>query len=284
MTHSKAYVQHLFAGPFPGQIDPWAEDAHYFQQIHAGMIDQLLQQIRTPLAEMGYRVGREASLQIADNREPDIFVHRAMNAPHPAVLLDYELAATEVLAYPGYALDDDNLRLQSVHITHDQSNQLVTIIEIVSPGNKDRSEAIADYRRRREKLLLDQGINIVEVDATRSVKHLVSHPAANNHAYHTAVYIPDQYPRLIDMDFGKPMQRIAIPLRGEVIAVELQSAYDYAYQNAMIASQLHGDQFYSEEKMPFPSLLTDAQRRDCLKRVAQWQTTLRQLGQSGNGE
>jgi hypothetical protein len=78
MTPSKAYVQHLFAGPFPGQIDPWAEDAHYFQQIHAGMIDQLLQQVRTPLAEMGYRVGREASLQIADNREPDIFVHRMM--------------------------------------------------------------------------------------------------------------------------------------------------------------------------------------------------------------
>jgi hypothetical protein len=30
-------------GPFPNQIDPWAEKGHYFHHIHAQMISVLLQ-------------------------------------------------------------------------------------------------------------------------------------------------------------------------------------------------------------------------------------------------
>jgi hypothetical protein len=41
MVSSDEDVEHLSAGPFLGQVDPWAEAGRYFYQIHAGVIDSL---------------------------------------------------------------------------------------------------------------------------------------------------------------------------------------------------------------------------------------------------
>ena len=77
------------------------------------------------------------------------------------------------------------------------------------------------------------------------------------HAYHAIIYLPGEFPQLIGMDFRQAMKRIAIPLRGEVIPVELQAAYDSAYQEVTTAAQMLNDGFYTEPNLPFPSLLTD---------------------------
>jgi hypothetical protein len=149
MLFSNAYVQLLSKGAFSGQIDPWAEAPHYFQQIHAGMIGNIAAEIQTPLMKMGYYVGREASLQIAENREPDIFIQRAMNAPRTKPKWDYELAAAEVLADAGSPIESE-ITLDALHI-YQQDGTLVTVVEIISPGNEVSTEGIADYRQRRER-------------------------------------------------------------------------------------------------------------------------------------
>lgn len=62
MVFSEAYLEHLKLGPFPGRVDPWSEDAHYFQQIHSGMIEDFAKQIGLPVVRMGYvwdRKGRQ---------------------------------------------------------------------------------------------------------------------------------------------------------------------------------------------------------------------------------
>lgn len=277
MSRSDAYVQHLLAGPFSGQVDPWAEDDHYFQRIHSGMIADLVDQIQIPLIKMGYRVGQEASLQIAEGREPDIFIEHAMNVTRASRKWDYALAAEEVLADPGDVLTQE-ITLDAIHIYYE--HELVTVVEIISPGNKAKPSVIADYRRRRERLILDQGVNVVEIDATRSIKRLVVDPTANQSAYHVAIYIPGQHPRLVEMQFGQPLKVIALPLRENVIRVELQAAYTTAYQKTSIAQHLNDKDSYTEDNLPFASLLTDNQRGECLKRVAQWQDRLRQLDQT----
>ena len=115
---SDAYVQLRKRGPFPDSIDPWAEAAHYFHQIHAGMIGALLAEIQDPLLARGYQAGREASLQILTGREPDIFVHRAMDAPQSKHGWDYVLAAEELLANPGLTIsgeiDTDAIAIREV--------------------------------------------------------------------------------------------------------------------------------------------------------------------------
>jgi hypothetical protein len=273
---SADYIQHRKHGPFPGRIDPWAEVGRYFHQLHAGMIDNLLTQIQDPLLALGYEAGRESSLQIMEGREPDIFVQRAMNAPTPSAPLDYELAATELLAEPGVIIEDE-IDLQSIHIKHIDSGRLIAVIEIVSPNNKTKDAVITDYRLRRERLLLDKGINIVEIDPTRSVKHLMKINIVQQYAYHIAVYLPGDSPRFIGLQFEQPLSRVALPLRTEAIPMELQAAYDYAYRQVVIAGQITSDGRYDEDFLPFPSLLTDAQRQSSLDTLNTWKMELKRL-------
>jgi hypothetical protein len=273
---SAEYIQHRKRGPFPGRIDPWAEVGRYFHQIHAGMIDNLLTQIQDPLLTLGYEAGRESSLQIMEGREPDIFVQRAMNAPAPSMPLDYELAATELLAEPGVIIETE-LDLQSIHIKHIDSGRSVAIIEVVSPNNKTKDTVVTDYRLRRERLLLDKGINIIEIDPTRSFKHLMKSQIVQQYAYHIAIYLPGDSPRFIGLKVEQRLSRVALPLRKEAIPMELQAAYDYAYQQVVIAGQITSDKRYDEDFLPFPSLLTDTQRQSSLDAVNTWKTELERL-------
>jgi hypothetical protein len=94
MGFSQAEITLFEQGPFPGRIDPWAEAARYFRSIHSEMISALLTSLREPLLELGYVAGRE----------PDIHIRREQ-AEH-TLRWNYELAAAEVLAEPGVAIED----------------------------------------------------------------------------------------------------------------------------------------------------------------------------------
>jgi uncharacterized protein DUF4058 len=276
MVYSDAYVKHATMGPFPGQVDPWAEVGRYFHQIHGLMIDNLITQLHPQLVKMGYLIGKEASLQIAEGREPDIFVQRTMNAPVPATRWDYGLAASEILADAGEVLEGD-VDIEAIHVKEHENGRLVTIVEIISPNNKTKPEVIADYRARRERLVLEHSVNVVEIDLTRSIKRLVNDSLTGSYAYQAAIYLPGESPRLIGNNYGQSLKRIALPLRAEVVPIELQTAYDYAYQLVTIAAQIDRDNRYREDDLPFPSLLTDAQKQQALQAVAKWRETLNHL-------
>lgn len=276
MVYSDAYVEHLSAGPFPGQVDPWAETGRYFHQIHGGMISSLANYLQPRLLPIGYRLNREISLQITEGREPDISIQYAMKSSPPKTHLNYELAATEVLAEPGVTLEP-GWDLHAIQIRELKSGDLVTVIELISPSNKIKPESLAAYKLRRERLVVDEGVNIVEVDLTRSVKRLISDLIASDYAYHTAVHIPGQSTHFIGMAYGQSLKRVALPLRDQVVAVELQSAYDEAYRVVTIAGQLDELGDYTEDKLPFPSLLTSVQRQEALEAVKVWQAKLAEL-------
>ncbi len=228
-TYRETYKQ----GPFPHRIDPWAEAPRYFQQIHSGIINDILTQIQDTIFDMGYLAGKETSLLV-----------------------------------------DAFLELDAIHITHRATGGLVTILEVISPLQKDRSEDMRDYRNR---LVYSKGVNIVELDLTRSVKRLTQDILAETYAYHIAVYLFDQKPRFIGLDYGEALKRFALPLRHEVVGVDTQLAYDNSYQQAYIASHIEIDNHYADSELPFPSLLNDAQIREAKEAVAHWRDELKRL-------
>lgn len=272
---SEAYVEHRKRGPFPGRIDPWAEVGRYFHQIHLGIIGSLLSQIQDPLLRLGYEAGRETSLLILERSEPDIFIHRA-ESTIPALNWDYSAAAKTVEASPGVTVERPESDQQAIYIRDIEDRQLVTVIEVISPSNKSSSLDIADYDERRERALR-HGVNVVEIDPSRSVKRLLRDVIVQTYAYHTAVHLPGQLTRVIGSDFGEPLKRVALPLRGEVIPMELQDAYDFAYQQVSIAGQIYSDGGYTEDNLPFPSLLTEPQRREAMQAVLAWIEQLEHL-------
>jgi hypothetical protein len=275
--YSAAYVQLLQRGPFPGQIDPWAEAGRYFQQIHSGMIGAVLRQIKDALVPLGYVAVRETSLQITERREPDIHVRTTLPVTNGGVVSRYVEAAQTVRVEPGIALTGELPDLEAIHIRELGSGQLVTMLEIISPSNKADTQLIQEYQERRERLVRHKGVNVVEIDSTRSVKRLVMDQLATAYAYHLVVYLPDELPRLIGVDFGEPLKRLALPLRGEVLPVETQAAYDDAYDAASIPVQLYDEDQYRLDVLPFPSTLTEAQHSAAQDAVTHWQAELQRL-------
>lgn len=273
---SDAYVQHRRMGPFTGHIDAWAEVGRYFHQIYAGLIGHLLTQMQEPLLKLGYEAGRETSLQILERSAPDVYVWQNDEPTQHVVEWDYAGAAEAVLAQPGVSIQSETPELDAIFVRDFEAGQLVAVVEIISPTNKVDLADIAEYRRRREAAIR-HGVNVMEIDPTRSIKRLLQDVLVKTYAYHIAIYLPHKTPRIIGIDFGEPLPRVAMPLRGEVVPMELQMAYDFAYQQASIAGHIYSEDHYDEAALPFPSLITNTQRLDAMKTVLKWIEQLEQL-------
>lgn len=279
--HSPEYIQHYKSGPFPGRIDLWAEAGRYFQQIHSGMIDNLLDQLQDRLIALDYQAGREASLQIFANRQPDIYVQRSAEKPTPAPAWSYEAAASDLELEPGIAVIDEEPELEAIHITDAATGALVTVVEIISPRNKTHSQDIALYRAQRESVFLRAGVNVVEIDATRSTHRLLNHTLVHGHPYHIAIYLPGEPARVLVSAFDDPagptLKPFALPLRAEAVPAHPQTAYDRAYQRGAIAGLINTETRYDESALPFASLLPDDQHLTALAAVGAWQARLADL-------
>lgn len=276
MADQGTYRNHIKIGPFAGRTDPFAETGRYFQSIHSGMIEQFIIQMQDELLDKRYLVGKETSLQIAEGRQPDVFIERHIPSTDNINTWDYVALAEAIEAEAGVAVDEDN-DIQALHIHSRQTGDLVTIIEIISPRNKTEPDLVAQYRERRERLIVEKGVNVVEIDLTRSNKRLLDTGLATNHAYHVAIFLPARSPRIIGMDVDYPLKRIAIPLRGEVIGLELQSAYTDAYQLATIAGHIDHEGHYTADHLPYPTLLTETQKAIAIDLARTWKEALERL-------
>jgi hypothetical protein len=152
-------------------------------------------------------------------------------------------------------------------------------LEIISPSNKASLNLIQDYQSHRHRLRF-QGVNIVEIDPTRSIMRMYKHELTML-PYHIAVYLPTGWPYIISSSLREPLHRFALPLRQQVVAVETQAAYDDAYFHGMITSQMLDEHGYSPEALPFPTLLGEEQRRELNEAVVTWKAELARLAQAG---
>lgn len=282
MAHilSRAYIELLKRGAFPGRIDPWAEQARYFQQIHSNMIGNLIDQMQDTLEQMGYVAGRETSLLIGENKpEPDIYIERNPVTPTPEKWNYFEAAAA-VMAAPVTQLEMVEDWQDRIFIK-DTRGRLVTVVEIVSPRNKTSPIEIQRYQLRREQLLQEQ-VNIVEIDFTRSFTRLLQVQEVESFPYHALIYLPDEAPGFTGIMLDKSLPRLALPLRRAVIAVELHSAYEQAYQSLRIARHILDENRYNPQDLPFPTTLTELQKQEILKMLTDWQQELQHLRTSSH--
>ena len=274
---SPEYIQFRQQGAFAGKIDPWAEAGRYFQQIHSGMIHQLQDQLQDQLNALDYQAGKEASLQIFANRQPDIYVQDNQQPVRETQDWDYVAVADELQVEAGVSIIDETPDLEALHITDLNTGDLVTVIEIISPRNKTHPPEIVLYKEQRARVFLSQGVNVVEIDATRSNIRLLNNPLVQSHPYHIAIYLPEELPRVLVSQLDEALKPFALPLRGEAIRTDPQSAYDIAYQRGAIAGLIQHEVGYALSALPFPTLLTDEQQQMCLSSVQAWQAQLKAL-------
>lgn len=268
--------QLLDGGPFPERMDMWAEHRRFFHGLHEQMIGVIIPMIRHDLYRLGYFVGRELSLQIADGRIPDVFIKRSNTNPNFQTT-SFPLIASEMLVEPGIMLTTHDFpTMTAIKIKERQSGDLVTVIEVISPGNKLQDHHIADYINKRQETFLNQGVNVIEIDITRSYKRLVEHPIATDSPYHVATFIPEHGAWVVPMALKDPFKRIALPLRNNALPLDLQDVYSTAYRQLGLANLLWNEGIYTLDHLPFASLLSQAERDEALAVVQTWQDALQQ--------
>jgi len=277
--YSQAYVHALQAGPFPGRMDPFAETGRYFHQIHTEMIAYIVARLQQPLLQMGYIVVAETSMQVLDGRQPDIAIQGG--SAH-FTKLDYVKAAQAANLDVGVEIEYDETTLMALYIYQEAAEKrLITVLEIISPANKNDSAEIAQYRERRRSMIREQLVNVVEIDAARSIKRMNDARLVRRYPYHTSIYLPGDSPRLLGCAFDHALSPFALPLHEQVVSVHPAAAYRAAYQVRAIASQIDSEQHYSFDAIPFPSLLTEEQRSDVMLRVHDWRAQLARLKDDG---
>lgn len=273
--YGKEYVDLAMQGPFPSRIDPWAEKARYFHQVHVGMIGQFFVQLGDRLLERDYYASREVSLQIAEQGHPALPIYRkcSLDLTHK---LDYTAVATALHANPGVTLQWDRPEQDAMYIKRNDGT-LVTVVEVISPDFKADRHRVALYLQRRLELTHQRNVNVVELDLTRCHAHLLRDPLVESYPYHIAIYLPNTDVHFLGMSLDAPLENFALSLLDDGLLVDTHSAYSAAYQEVIAASQILFENNYAESKLPFPSLLSADERQTCLDAVAAWKAQLATL-------
>ena len=273
-TFSPEYIQLRQQGAFAGRIDPFAEDTRYFHQFHNIMMNEILLAIQDTLQAKGYTANLVPSIQINPKFPPNISIKQQGSGFQG----DYATLARKIGVHPGTQAKEEDPELSAIHITAPNTDDLVTVIELISPVAKYDAYNAVMYPRQRHSLR-QKAVHIVEIDCTRSYWRTSPNKLTVESPYHIAIHLAFDSIRVIAIDFLEPMPAFALPLAGEAIRVEPQQAYDRAYQRGAIAGLILQEEQYTRDVLPFPSTLTEAQIEQALQAVKAWQAELKRLAQ-----
>ena len=230
--------------PFPG-MDPWIEDPGGWRDVHnrliAYMSDDLNRSLGSQyLARVTERVIVEAPLERPRRIEPDVSVvpRRRNGARGSTALADAPLVIQ---------VEPTESREWGVEIRDRKGRKLITVIEVLSPTNKDeRGSGRADYQRKQREVL-ESDVNLVEIDLLRAGMWTVAVPedyARDAAAFHYIVSMSRAVDRrkfeVHPILLGDRLPRVAIPLRGgdPDVSVDLQALFEQCYDNGQYGSEI----------------------------------------------
>lgn len=217
---------------FPG-MDPFIEGQKW-RNFHASLIVAIRDALVPQLAPR-YIVDVEESVYLQtdadDVRYPDVSVSRGDFLTEP-VERDAGVATAvqpRVCTIP----DTSGLRQRHLEIREQDSQRLVTAIEVLSPTNK--MDGYRQYLQKRDEFFA-AGANLVELDLLRGGRRLPTKEPLDAADYFAFVCRHVQLPQVhvYEWTLPQPLPRIPIPLAGEDpdAWIELQSLFEQIYERA----------------------------------------------------
>ena len=235
--------------PFPG-MDPYLESPVYWRGFHGAFITFINQALNAQLPpgfaanadERVYLVRPERALY------PDITLVGRQDAPPPTPLKGGGGAATAVLdaadAPALLTIFPDEMREGFIEVRtvggDNEEEQIVTVIEVLSPANKAPGSEGRDPYVRKQEQLLRSDVSLLEIDLLRSGAHTVSVPPGPARAeFGTWDYLICLHRGGQRWDFevwrstvrARLPRGVRVPLTGEHpdVLLDLQTAFDHAY-------------------------------------------------------
>jgi hypothetical protein len=256
--------------PFPG-MDPYLESPANWRDVHGTFLAEARGAINRVLPP-GFVARTEQRLYVVEPDRsiyPDIMVSRRVPTPPTAVT-----GATAVIDPPIiYSAPPEEVTEGYIEIIAlEPERHVVTVIELLSPGNKAPGAGHEEYVRKRGQLLRSE-IHLLEIDLLRAGQHTVGVPQAQGpgREYIVSLHRGDGAWRFETWAFGvrDRLPRVAVPLTAQLpdVPLDLQTVIDVVYDEGRYGETLN----YTQEPEP-PLSATDAAWADALLRQAGYRT------------
>jgi hypothetical protein len=151
--------------PFPG-MDPYLEDPAFWPEFHAKFINYWQEQIAEVLpdhyeARLGENIYLvESWLETKQRRGPDVAVFRSGRRKSVSASVATGAATLSPVTIPVKVLDER--RQGYIKLVHRPSRTVVTVLELLSPANKNEPSG-REYLAKRNALF-SQNVHLVELD------------------------------------------------------------------------------------------------------------------------
>lgn len=238
--------------PFPG-MDPYIESSGYWSEFHTSMVVAIRDELNARLppgfaATVDVYVWLESSEpgRSEQLREPDVYVTEEPGRPRGTAAAAVADPETIVLPRTG------TRRRRYVKIEDLSANRVVTVIELLSPSNKELGADRQRYLAKRDEYLANR-LSLVEIDLLRGGRRLpLSDPQPRVVDYYIMVCRAWQYPQAGFYRFSMrdPLPDLRVPVVESLsdVVLSLRACMDRVYDGARYAAKLR----YSEPLTPRP--------------------------------
>jgi hypothetical protein len=241
-------------------MDPYLEAPSIWPDVHHGLISEM-QAALNPHLRPRYVARVELRVYISDDDDPgrqalvpDLRVERSPGRKGASQTKQEPVrAAAEPLIVP--TLMDEEIEEAFLKIVHVESEELVTLIEVLSPTNKIRGSSGRKSFMEKRREIMNTEVSWVEIDLLRGGVPSVTDPPLRPSDYRILVSRGDQRTRtrFWPVSVRQPLPVIKIPLRGKdpEVPLDLSSVFRTVYDRAAY------DVSVDDRKPPQPPLEGD---------------------------
>jgi hypothetical protein len=232
--------------PFPG-MDPYLEGRRIWPDVHVSLIIAI-RDFLIPRLEPAYYVAvqERLSITLAEGGEKIIEPDVAVIGPPEPVPSAGGLAVATVVAVAAQTVTVpfyETVRETYLEIRDAEENELITSIEILSPGNKRPGPRRREYEVKRRSVF-EARASLVEIDLLRAGKPMAMRPSPPAD-YRILVLTGWEYPRaqLLAFNLPQPIPEVPVPLReGEApVPLPLGRLLNEVYDRARYARRVRYD-------------------------------------------
>lgn len=250
--------------PFPG-MDPYLEDPALWPALHSRFVialaDAIVQTLPpayyAEIASRTYRGEAETGLMLLQPGSPPEPPRSPTGQPGAVVARSDAAVAT---AHPPQTVQvpiPRDITEQYLEIRDGITQQVITVLELLSPAQKQVGSARTHYLQQRQQIL-SSGTHLVELDLLRNGQPMPLLGAVTPSAYRILISAGDRRPQaeLYRLALWEALPPLPIPLKApeQPSTVALQTVLDGIYDRGRYAMRID----YSQP-IPAPSLSADEQ-------------------------
>jgi len=245
--------------PFPG-MDPYLESAAFWSSFHTRFMVAIADAISPQLGTQYYVEVESRTYQTDDQDDeiligiPDaiVFAERGEAKSVPAIEPQTGRVVTQVQPEKVSLPMPIELYQRYLEVREMGTDEVITIVELLSPTNKRAKDGRADYEKKRRLILASQP-HLVELDLLRGAKPMAMHGVQTDATYRISIGRSEQRPiaDLYAVMLDQALPDIPIPLKlGEPEPVLLlQTVFTQLYDRARYATRID-----YRQPLPLPKL------------------------------